>query len=313
MSQGQTKDELIMLLKKNYDQVKQENGVLKKQNEEFKKGNAGGEEQIKALTEMHSQKVRTLLKSINNLKKEVQKEKFEKKDNVRIQRIQRLEKDIELAEVAVNALRKVVNSEDRCDAAIAQAFNSGPKRVRIAAREELKIEVNKYKNISLRLMDEIKRHGLKAPGYAAKANLSEPETGLREEAEQKPGLGTGGALDHLEVESAGVSHMDVGGDGMSVASGEATPDQLLAEKHRLEDVVVKLNIEAKDKNEKILELLENIEDLKIQVYSRDKSVELQQLQIQQLIEDLRAAKQFEHRAERLQMASASLTAENARL
>ena len=40
-------------------------------------------------------------------------------------------------------------------------------------------------------------------------------------------------------------------------------------------MIVKLNIEAKDKNEKLLELLENIEDLKIQVYSRDKSVELQ--------------------------------------
>ena len=39
------------------------------------------------MTEMHSQKVKTLLKSINNLKKEVQKEKFEKKDNVRIQKI----------------------------------------------------------------------------------------------------------------------------------------------------------------------------------------------------------------------------------
>ena len=39
---------------------------------------------------MHSQKVRTLLKSINNLKKEVAKTKFEQKDNVRIQKNQRL-------------------------------------------------------------------------------------------------------------------------------------------------------------------------------------------------------------------------------
>ena len=153
MSQSQTKDELINLLKKNYDQMKQENVVLKKQNEEFKKGNAGSEEQTKALTEMHSQKVKTLLKSINNLKKEVQKEKFEKKDNVRIQKIQRLEKDIELQEVAMNALRKLVNSEDKCEAAIAQAFASGPKRVRIASREELKIEINKYKN-TLDIMEE---------------------------------------------------------------------------------------------------------------------------------------------------------------
>ena len=213
----------------------------------------------------------------------------------------------------MNALRKLINSEDKCEAAIAQAFASGPKRVRIASREELKIEINKYKNISLRLMEEIKRNGLKAPGYAAKANLSEPETGLREEKEKGATLATGGALDHLEVESAGASHMDVGGEGMSVASGEASAEQLIAEKHRLEEVIVKLNIEAKDKNEKLLELLENIEDLKIQVYSRDKSVELQQQQIEQLIEDLREAKQFEHQCKTLQIANTSLEQENARL
>lgn len=73
-------------------------------------------------------------------------------------------------------------------------------------------------------MEEIKRNGLKAPGYAAKANLSEPETGLREEKEKGGTLATGGALDHLEVESAGVSHMDVGDGGMSVASGEASAE-----------------------------------------------------------------------------------------
>ena len=58
---------------------------------------------------MHSQKVRTLLKSINNLKKDVAKTKFEQKDNVRIQKNQRLEKDIELLEITVNALRRCVN------------------------------------------------------------------------------------------------------------------------------------------------------------------------------------------------------------
>jgi hypothetical protein len=46
----------------------------------------------------------------------------------------------------------------------------------------------------------------------------------------------------------------------------------------------------KDKNEKFLELLELIEDLKIQIYSRDKTVDLQQAQVEQLIEDLRDAK-----------------------
>ena len=75
-------------------------------------------------------------------------------------------------ETAVNALRRLVNQEDKCDQAIKNALEKGPKRVRIASRDELKIEINKYKNISLRLMEEIKRNGLKAPGYATKANLN---------------------------------------------------------------------------------------------------------------------------------------------
>ena len=171
LSKDQTKDELINLLKKKHDELKAENQGLRLQNEEFKKGNAGSDQQIKALNEIHSQKVRTLLKSINNLKKEVAKTKFEQKDNVRIQKNQRLEKDIELLEITVNALRKLVNEEDRCDAAIKAELERGPKRVRIASREELKMEINKYKNISLRLMDEMKRNSIKIPAYAGRANL----------------------------------------------------------------------------------------------------------------------------------------------
>jgi hypothetical protein len=121
-----------------------------------------------------------LLKSINNLKKEVQQEKFEKKDNVRIQKIQKLEKDIELMEVGMGALRRHINSEMECDRIIVDALTKGPKRIRIASREELKIEINKFKSIALRLMEEMKTNKIKIPGYAAKANLAS-ETGLREE------------------------------------------------------------------------------------------------------------------------------------
>ena len=88
-----------------------------------------------------------MLKSINNLKKEVQQEKFEKKDNVRIQKIQKLEKDIELMEVGMGALRRHINSEMECDRIIVDALTKGPKRIRIASREELKIEINKFKSI----------------------------------------------------------------------------------------------------------------------------------------------------------------------
>jgi len=121
-----------------------------------------------------------LLKSINNLKKELQQEKFEKKDNVRIQKIQKLEKDIELMEVGMGALRKHINSEMECDRIILAALTKGPKRIRIASREELKIEINKFKSIAIRLMEEMKVNKIKIPAYAAKANFA-AETGLKEE------------------------------------------------------------------------------------------------------------------------------------
>lgn len=72
-------------------------------------------------------------------------------------------------------------------------------------------------------------------------------------------------------------------------------------------------MEVKNKNEKILELLESIEDLKINVYSRDKAVELLQAQISRLTEDLREAKQFEHRFKAVEMMKSSLESENQKL
>lgn len=140
-SKDQTKDEIVILLKRKLEEATAENGELKKQLN-AQKGNTGSEEQIRAINEMNSQKVKTLLKSINNLKKEVQKEKFEKKDNVRIQKIARLEKDLADMEIVVDALRREVNMEDKCDLAIKRALEKGPKRVRIASREELKMEIN---------------------------------------------------------------------------------------------------------------------------------------------------------------------------
>ena len=68
----------------------------------------------------------------------------------------------------------------------------------------------------------------------------------------------------------------VNGDDMSNKDGDLglNDQELLEEKNRLEESVVKLNLELKDKNEKMLELLEEMEEIKIQVYARDKSIEL---------------------------------------
>ena len=55
------------------------------------------------------------------------------------------------------------------------------------------MEINKYKNISTRLMEEMKRNQLKIPNYAGRANLNKPETGLREEAGGQAATGTAAA------------------------------------------------------------------------------------------------------------------------
>ena len=256
---SQTKDEIVLLLKRKYEEATKENVELRQQLEATQKGNAGSEEQIRSLNEMHSQKIKTLLKSINSLKKEVQKEKFDKKDNVRIQKIQRLEKDIADMEIVIDALRREVNQEDRCDIAIKRALEKGPKRVRIASREELKMEINNFKNVSLRLVQQLKTNGLKVPSFAQSAALEVKETGFRIEAEEKE---NGGAIDHLEMVSIGESNLSMGGEGLE-DSGIATDQQLINEKHRLEQKIVEMNKEMNEKNQKIMELLDLIEDLKI--------------------------------------------------
>ena len=81
---GDTKDELVLMLKRKLEESEGHNRNLKKELDDLKKGNTGAEAQLKAVQEMHSQKIKTLLKSINNLKKEVQTGKLEQKDNVRI-------------------------------------------------------------------------------------------------------------------------------------------------------------------------------------------------------------------------------------
>jgi hypothetical protein len=70
------------------------------------------ENKIKAINEIHSQKTKALLKSIDTLKKEIQKIKYEQKDNVRHKKNERLMDDIKLQEIAINALRKIVGDED---------------------------------------------------------------------------------------------------------------------------------------------------------------------------------------------------------
>lgn len=57
--------------------------------------------------------------------------------------------------------------------------------------------------------------------------------------------------------------------------GKEIPEEVQERIDKLEDTICKLNLDLKDKNEKILELLSESEEIKIQVFARDKSIELQ--------------------------------------
>ena len=259
---------VLMLQRKNKEQeqtIKQ----LQRQNEQAAKGESGAETKIKALNEMHSQKTKALLKSINLLKKEVQKTKYEQKDNVRHLKNLRLEEDIKLQDLAINALRKVISDEDKANMAIKKEIEKGPARIRALGREELKMEVKKYKDISLKCIKEMQRLGGKVPGFATKM-VKEAESGDHVEGLRKQ-----------KTESA--LHLDDDGDSMFEAGesmvDEELPERAVAKIDHLQDTVTRLNLDIKTKNEKILEMLNELEEVKIQVYARDKSIELQQNQI----------------------------------
>jgi hypothetical protein len=42
-------------------------------------------------------------------------------------------------------------------------LEKGPKRIRVASREELKMDINRYKNMTLRLLEILKQNGIKQP------------------------------------------------------------------------------------------------------------------------------------------------------
>lgn len=51
---GDTKDELVLMLKRKLEESESTNKHLKKELDDIKKGNTGAEAQLKAVQEMHS-------------------------------------------------------------------------------------------------------------------------------------------------------------------------------------------------------------------------------------------------------------------
>ncbi len=216
-------------------------------------------------------------------------------------KIEALNRDIQYCEVAINALRTLVNSEDKCDQAIKQQLDKGPKRIRVASREELKMDIKKYKNMTLRLLEVLKQNGIKQPaGFNIEGAAG---TGLKEEKV--------GGFDINNMSAQASENGEAAGDGEGDLG--LNDQDLLEEKNRLEEQVVKMNLDLKEKNEKLLELLEEIEEVRIQVYARDKSIELQQKQIEDLLEELRDSKAADNDIKILVSKKIAVEEENQRL
>ena len=61
--------------------------------------------------------------------------------------------DIKLQEIAIDAMREFIGQdrEDEINQFIKKKLTKGPARIRVLSREELKMEIKKYKNMCLRL------------------------------------------------------------------------------------------------------------------------------------------------------------------
>ena len=133
------------------------------------------------------------------------------------------------------------------------------------SREELKIEVKKYKNISLKCIKEMQRLGGKVPGYA---------TNIVKEAEDNTYIEGTKQVKGSELESDDYEN-DSMFDNQSVMVDEI-PEKVQMKLDKQDDLIVKLNLDMKVKNEKIIETLIELDEVKIQIFARDKSIELQQ-------------------------------------
>lgn len=101
---------------------------------------------IENLNKIHGQKVRALMQSIQELKKQNASIRALNKENNRSKLIEKLKTELVQQEIAIQALRDIINDNDRCDEQIITYLNKGPPRVRPLSREEMKIKIRKLES-----------------------------------------------------------------------------------------------------------------------------------------------------------------------
>ena len=111
MSKKSASNEMMANLTK---QVKEKDLLitrLRQQNNEQQQMTSEHDAKMKAVNELHSQKTKALLKSINNLKREIAKLHEENKSNVRQKITERLNDDIKLQEIAIDGMREFIGHD----------------------------------------------------------------------------------------------------------------------------------------------------------------------------------------------------------
>jgi chromosome segregation ATPase len=102
---------------------------------------------IRALKDLHSQKIRSLMKSVEGYKKEIDMLKAENKEHRRTQQIKQLKNDVKDLEITIDVLKhQLVSSEKKFEKEelndfIIKKTLGGPKRFRPATREELQNQI----------------------------------------------------------------------------------------------------------------------------------------------------------------------------
>jgi len=100
---------------------------------------------IESLNKLHAQKVRALMNSIQELKKQAAMAKAQNKESNRSKLIDKLKTELVQQEIAIQALRELIRDDEKCDEQIIEYLNKGPPRIRPLSREEMRIQIRRLK------------------------------------------------------------------------------------------------------------------------------------------------------------------------
>ena len=204
---------------------------------------SAADDKIQALTKIHNDKIRSLMGSIQMLKKDNAQLINQGKEHKRSQLIANLNKQIDDQDIVIEVIRNYVYKKEgkeqgraHLDGLIIGALTKGPERIRAPTREELKIEIERLKG----------------------------------KLEHTKG---GGGLKQMEVELAG-KQMDNSSD-ISNATIENDREELFKTLQYLKTDNEKLKVEVKSGNKAVETLTQQLKDngkLEIEVSSLNNEI-----------------------------------------